>query len=91
MTEQAQQQQATPSSGTGTGGDTRARVERLLTDILGLMGFPARMEFQDASGISHLHAAGPSFVWADAKTVARAAIEGLDQGKRARARLRRAR
>jgi hypothetical protein len=24
-------------------------VERLLTDILGLMGFPARMEFQDAS------------------------------------------
>ncbi len=29
--------------------DLRARVERLLTDILGLMGFPARLEFQDAS------------------------------------------
>ncbi|SEU31736.1 hypothetical protein [Stigmatella erecta] len=25
----------------------RARVERLLTDILGLMGYPARLEFQD--------------------------------------------
>jgi predicted RNA-binding protein Jag len=30
-------------------GDTRTRVERLLTDILGLMGYPARLEFQDAS------------------------------------------
>jgi len=49
VTEQAQQQQPSPSSGAGTGGDTRARVERLLTDILGLMGYPARMEFQDAS------------------------------------------
>ncbi len=49
MTEQAQPQQSPPSSGSGAGGDTRARVERLLTDILGLMGFPARMEFQDAS------------------------------------------
>jgi predicted RNA-binding protein Jag len=49
VSEQAQQQQPTPSSGSSTGGDTRARVERLLTDILGLMGYPARMEFQDAS------------------------------------------
>jgi predicted RNA-binding protein Jag len=49
VTEQAQQQQPPPSSGSGAGGDTRARVERLLTDILGLMGFPARLEFQDAS------------------------------------------
>ncbi|ADO76157.1 hypothetical protein [Stigmatella aurantiaca] len=30
-------------------GEFRARVERLLTDILGLMGYPARLEFQDAS------------------------------------------
>lgn len=64
MTEQAQQQQSSPSSGTGTGGDTRARVERLLTDILGLMGYPARMEFQDASDGSlavalHFEASSP--------------------------------
>ncbi len=48
MTEQALPQQQS-SSGSGAGGDTRARVERLLTDILGLMGYPARLEFQDAS------------------------------------------
>ncbi|WP_224368489.1 hypothetical protein [Hyalangium versicolor] len=48
MTEQAlqQQQSLTNSNSAGT---TRARVERLLTDILGLMGYPARLEFQDAS------------------------------------------
>ncbi|PTL77169.1 hypothetical protein DAT35_46740 [Vitiosangium sp. GDMCC 1.1324] len=31
------------------GEELRARVERLLTDILGLMGFPARLDFKDAS------------------------------------------
>ena len=46
MSEQALPQQQSPA---GTGGDTRGRVERLLTDILGLMGYPARLEFQDAS------------------------------------------
>ncbi|WP_245919828.1 hypothetical protein [Melittangium boletus] len=29
--------------------DLRPRVERLLSDILGLMGFPARLDFKDAS------------------------------------------
>lgn len=29
--------------------DIRPRVERLLTDILGLMGFPARLDFKDAA------------------------------------------
>ncbi|MFL5347541.1 MAG: hypothetical protein ACJ8AT_22370 [Hyalangium sp.] len=48
MTEQALPQQQ-PPGGSGAGGDTRGRVERLLTDILGLMGYPARLEFQDAS------------------------------------------
>jgi predicted RNA-binding protein Jag len=48
VTEQAPPQQQSPA-GSGAGGDTRGRVERLLTDILGLMGFPARLEFQDAS------------------------------------------
>ncbi|MCY1029951.1 hypothetical protein OV207_00645 [Corallococcus sp. BB11-1] len=34
----------------GAGGaDFRPRVERLLTDILGLMGFPARLDLQDAA------------------------------------------
>jgi predicted RNA-binding protein Jag len=47
VTEQALPQQQT-ASGSGSGGDTRGRVERLLTDILGLMGYPARLEFQDA-------------------------------------------
>lgn len=47
MTEQAQPQQS--PSGAGTGGDTRGRVEKLLPDILGLMGYPARLEFRDAS------------------------------------------
>ncbi|WP_224240548.1 KH domain-containing protein [Hyalangium gracile] len=48
MSEQALPQQQPPSGANG-GGTTRSRVERLLTDILGLMGYPARLEFQDAS------------------------------------------
>jgi predicted RNA-binding protein Jag len=48
VTEQALPQQQSPSGASG-GGDLRARVERLLKDILGLMGYPARLEFQDAS------------------------------------------
>ena len=48
MTEQAQPQQQSPS-GVAPGGDTRGRVEKLLPDILGLMGYPARLEFRDAS------------------------------------------
>ncbi|MDC0711816.1 hypothetical protein POL68_25325 [Stigmatella sp. ncwal1] len=48
-------------------GEFRARVERLLTDILGLMGYPARLEFQDASDGSlavalHFEAGMPSGV-----------------------------
>jgi predicted RNA-binding protein Jag len=31
------------------GAELRARVEQLLSDILGLMGFPARLDFKDAS------------------------------------------
>ncbi len=38
----------TPSTPAG-GADLRARVETLLTDILGMMGFPARIDFKDAS------------------------------------------
>jgi len=38
--------QSTPPAG---GADVRPRVERLLTDILGLMGCPARLDFKDAS------------------------------------------
>ena len=50
MSEQVlpQQQQQLPVE-PGVAGDTRGRVEKLLTDILGLMGYPARLEFQDAS------------------------------------------
>ncbi|QRK11136.1 hypothetical protein JQX13_14310 [Archangium violaceum] len=40
--------EASPSSATA-GAELRARVERLLTDILGMMGFPARLDFKDAS------------------------------------------
>jgi predicted RNA-binding protein Jag len=47
VTEQAQPQQS--PSGASPGGDTRGRVEKLLPDILGLMGYPARLEFRDAS------------------------------------------
>ncbi|HSP80525.1 MAG TPA: hypothetical protein VLQ93_18475 [Myxococcaceae bacterium] len=40
----------TPQSSSPAGGaDVRPRVERLLTDILGLMGCPARLDFKDAS------------------------------------------
>jgi predicted RNA-binding protein Jag len=62
VSEQPQaQQQSAPAA------DTRARVERLLTDILGLMGFPARLEFQDASDGSlavalHFEAGAPAGV-----------------------------
>ena len=48
MTEQAPPQQQSPS-GVAPAGDTRVRVEKLLPDILGLMGYPARLEFRDAS------------------------------------------
>ncbi|HYO72483.1 MAG TPA: hypothetical protein VEU33_41070 [Archangium sp.] len=42
--------QAPGSTPTPAGGaDIRPRVERLLTDILGMMGFPARLDFKDAS------------------------------------------
>jgi predicted RNA-binding protein Jag len=37
------------SQATSAPADPRPKVERLLHDILGLMGFPARLEFQDAS------------------------------------------
>lgn len=40
--------EASPSPATA-GAELRARVERLLSDILGLMGFPARLDFKDAS------------------------------------------
>ncbi|MFL5354724.1 hypothetical protein [Archangium sp.] len=40
--------EASPSAATA-GAELRARVERLLCDILGLMGFPARLDFKDAS------------------------------------------
>ncbi|MFY0562333.1 hypothetical protein ACN28E_00710 [Archangium lansingense] len=39
--------ESTPAPGGGA--DIRPRAERLLTDILGLMGFPARLDFKDAS------------------------------------------
>jgi len=45
VTEQAPSQTAAPPAAS----DTRVRAQKLLTDILGLMGFPARLEFQDAS------------------------------------------
>jgi predicted RNA-binding protein Jag len=45
VTEQAPPQTAAASPAA----DTRVRAQKLLTDILGLMGFPARLEFQDAS------------------------------------------
>jgi predicted RNA-binding protein Jag len=42
--------QAPETTPTPAGGaDLRPRVEKLLTDILGLMGFPARLDFKDAS------------------------------------------
>ena len=42
-----QASESTPAPGGGA--DIRPRVERLLTDTLGLMGFPARLDFKDAS------------------------------------------
>lgn len=50
MSEQQVPQQA-PVAGTPApaGADLRPRVEKLLGDILGLMGFPARLEMQDAA------------------------------------------
>jgi predicted RNA-binding protein Jag len=45
VTEQAPPQSAAPAPAA----DTRVRAQKLLTDILGLMGFPARLDFQDAS------------------------------------------
>lgn len=41
--------QAPESSTPAPAADLRPRVEKLLTDILGLMGFPARLDFKDAS------------------------------------------
>lgn len=48
---QVPQQQApgAPASGGAAPGDFRPRVEKLLGDILGLMGFPARLDMQDAA------------------------------------------
>ncbi|MCE9668438.1 hypothetical protein LY474_11505 [Myxococcus stipitatus] len=46
MSELPQTQPATPAS---AGADFRPRVEKLLGDILGLMGFPARLDMQDAA------------------------------------------
>ncbi|RKH42382.1 hypothetical protein [Corallococcus sicarius] len=37
------------AQGGAGGADFRPRVERLLTDILGLMGYPARLDLQDAT------------------------------------------
>lgn len=61
-----------PESSPAGGAELRARVEKLLTDILGLMGFPARLDFQDASDGSlavalHFQAGSPP---------------GVDSGKR---------
>jgi predicted RNA-binding protein Jag len=65
--------QAPETSSTPAGGaDLRARVEKLLTDILGMMGFPARLDFKDASDGSlsvALHFQGES-------------PPGVDSGKR---------
>lgn len=43
---------------------------------------PVATEFQDAAGISHLSGAGPNLIWASADDVARAAVEGVERGKR---------
>ncbi|WP_371745672.1 hypothetical protein [Myxococcus sp. CA033] len=53
MSEQQVPQQApvggAPASGGTPAPDFRPRVEKLLGDILGLMGFPARLDMQDAA------------------------------------------
>ncbi|WP_232537275.1 hypothetical protein [Cystobacter fuscus] len=41
--------QPSTASSSAPGADLRPRVERLLSDILGLMGFPARLDFKEAS------------------------------------------
>lgn len=43
---------------------------------------PVATEFQQSSGIGHLEGSGPSFIWAGPEEVARAAIEGMDAGRR---------
>lgn len=48
MSEQQVPQQAATAGGASPG-EFRARVEKLLGDILGLMGFPARLDMQDAA------------------------------------------
>ncbi|GEL69447.1 hypothetical protein [Myxococcus virescens] len=49
MSEQVPQQTpSTPASGDSSG-EFRGRVEKLLGDILGLMGFPARLDMKDAA------------------------------------------
>ncbi|WP_164019255.1 hypothetical protein [Pyxidicoccus trucidator] len=52
MSEQQQgseQAPEAPASGGAASSDFRPRVEKLLGDILGLMGFPARLDMQDAA------------------------------------------
>ncbi|MBZ4419063.1 hypothetical protein [Myxococcus sp. RHSTA-1-4] len=44
-----QQTPAAPAAGGAASAEFRARVEKLLGDILGLMGFPARLDMQDAA------------------------------------------
>jgi short-subunit dehydrogenase len=43
---------------------------------------PVATEFQEAAGISHLHSAGPGFLWASAEEVASAAVDGMERGRR---------
>jgi uncharacterized protein len=43
---------------------------------------PVATEFQDSSGIGHLHRSGPDLIWGSPEKVARAAIEGMDRGRR---------
>lgn len=46
---QAPEASPSPAAEATAGAELRARVEQLLSDILGLMGFPARLDFKDAS------------------------------------------
>jgi short-subunit dehydrogenase len=43
---------------------------------------PVATDFQDSSGIGHLHRSGPDFIWGSPEEVARAAIEGMERGRR---------
>jgi predicted RNA-binding protein Jag len=45
----SEQQTQGPTPAAAPSGELRARVERLLTDTLGLMGFPARLDFKDGA------------------------------------------